>query len=75
MTTALDIADMSALSLYYRDVKRVDRLTREEEVELACKWRDQQCLKRTGTTFAVCGLNCPRVRTKIAVSEELTVQR
>jgi len=42
MTTSLEIADMSSLSLYYRDVKRVERLTREDEVALARKWHDQQ---------------------------------
>lgn len=42
MTTSLEIADMSSLSLFYRDVKRVERLTREQEVALARQWRDQQ---------------------------------
>jgi len=42
MTTNIEVADMSSLSLFYRDVKRVDRLTREQEVALARKWRDQQ---------------------------------
>lgn len=42
MTNSLEIADMSSLSLFYRDVKRIDRLTREQEVALARKWHDQQ---------------------------------
>ncbi len=42
MTTSVEVADMSSLSLFYRDVKRVERLSREQEVELARKWRDQQ---------------------------------
>ncbi len=36
------VADMSSLSLFYRDVKRVERLSREEEVALARRWHDQQ---------------------------------
>lgn len=42
MANSLEIADMSSLSLFYRDVKRADRLTREQEVALARKWHDQQ---------------------------------
>jgi len=42
MTTSIDVAEMSSLSLYYRDVKRVERLTREQEAALARKWHDQQ---------------------------------
>lgn len=34
--------DMSSLSLFYRDVKRVDRLSREEESALARRWHDHQ---------------------------------
>ena len=34
--------DMSSLSLFYRDVKRVDRLSREEETLLARRWHDHQ---------------------------------
>jgi len=36
------VTDMSSLSLFYRDVKRVDRLSREEETLLARRWRDHQ---------------------------------
>ncbi len=36
------VADMSSLSLFYRDVKRVDRLSREEESALARRWHDHQ---------------------------------
>lgn len=36
------VADMTSLSLFYRDVKRVERLSREEEIALARKWHDQQ---------------------------------
>ncbi len=36
------VADMSSLSLFYRDVKRIEHLSREEEVALARRWRDQQ---------------------------------
>jgi len=36
------VADMSSLSLFYRDVRRVERLSREEEVRLARLWREQQ---------------------------------
>lgn len=36
------IADMSSLSLFYRDVKRVERLSREEESALARRWHDYQ---------------------------------
>ncbi|MCF7822071.1 MAG: RNA polymerase factor sigma-32 [Mariprofundaceae bacterium] len=34
--------DMSSLSLFYRDVKRVDRLSREEESALARRWHNDQ---------------------------------
>ena len=34
--------DMSSISLFYRDVKRVDRLNREEETALARRWHDHQ---------------------------------
>jgi RNA polymerase sigma-32 factor len=36
------VTDMSSLSLFYRDVKRVDRLNREEESALARRWHDHQ---------------------------------
>lgn len=36
------VADMSSLSLFYRDVKRVPRLNREEEMRLARLWRHEQ---------------------------------
>jgi len=37
----MEDTDMSSLSLFYRDVRRVERLSREEELELAHRWRDQ----------------------------------
>jgi len=36
------VTDMSSLSLFYRDVKRVDRLSREEETALARRWHNHQ---------------------------------
>ena len=36
------VTDMSSLSLFYRDVKRVDRLSREEETALARRWHSHQ---------------------------------
>jgi len=36
------VTDMSSLSLFYRDVKRVDRLSREDETLLARRWHDHQ---------------------------------
>lgn len=36
------VTDMSSLSLFYRDVKRVDRLSREEETALAHRWHNHQ---------------------------------
>ncbi|MES0372442.1 MAG: RNA polymerase factor sigma-32 [Mariprofundaceae bacterium] len=42
IASSIEVADMSSLSLFYRDVKRVERLSREEEVALARKWHDQQ---------------------------------
>jgi RNA polymerase sigma-32 factor len=36
------VTDMSSISLFYRDVKRVDRLNREEETALARRWHDHQ---------------------------------
>jgi len=42
MTTGMEVADMSSLSLFYRDVKRVERLSREEEMVLARRWRDEK---------------------------------
>ncbi|NOR73241.1 MAG: sigma-70 family RNA polymerase sigma factor [Mariprofundaceae bacterium] len=36
------VTDMSSLSLFYRDVKRVERLNREEESALARRWHDHQ---------------------------------
>lgn len=41
MSTGIDVADMSSLSLFYRDVKRIERLGREEEMALARRWRDE----------------------------------
>jgi len=35
-------ADTSSLTLFYRDMKRVERMSREEEHGLAVRWRDQQ---------------------------------
>ena len=34
--------DMSSLSLFYRDVARLPRLSREEEFDLAVRWRDHK---------------------------------
>lgn len=42
MANAVEVADMSSLSLFYRDVRRVERLSREEEVRLARLWHDEQ---------------------------------
>ncbi len=42
VATGVKVADMSSLSLFYRDVKRIDRLSREEEIALAHRWHDQQ---------------------------------
>lgn len=42
IASSIEVADMSSLSLFYRDVKRVERLSREEEVALARKWHDGQ---------------------------------
>ncbi|MDT8376627.1 MAG: RNA polymerase factor sigma-32 [Mariprofundaceae bacterium] len=36
------VTDMSTLSLYYRDIRRVDRLSRREETALARRWHDHQ---------------------------------
>jgi RNA polymerase sigma-32 factor len=36
------VTDMSSLSLFYRDVKRVERLNRTEETALARRWHDHQ---------------------------------
>lgn len=36
------VTDMSSLSLFYRDIKRADRLSREEETALARRWHDHQ---------------------------------
>ncbi len=36
------VTDMSSISLFYRDVRRVDRLSREEETALARRWHDHQ---------------------------------
>lgn len=35
------VADMSSLSLFYRDVKRIPRLDREEEMRLARLWQNE----------------------------------
>ncbi|MDX8396085.1 MAG: RNA polymerase factor sigma-32 [Mariprofundaceae bacterium] len=40
MTTA--VADTSSLSLFYRDIRRVERMSREEEVRLARLWHDSE---------------------------------
>jgi len=40
--TSLAAIDTSSLSLFYRDVQRVERMNREEEKELAMRWRDEQ---------------------------------
>lgn len=42
IASSIEVADMSSLSLFYRDVKRVERLSREDEVALARKWHDEQ---------------------------------
>ncbi|MDX8403419.1 MAG: RNA polymerase factor sigma-32 [Mariprofundaceae bacterium] len=42
IVSSVEVADMSSLSLFYRDVRRVERLSREEEVALARKWHDEQ---------------------------------
>jgi len=36
------IADLSSLSLFYRDVNRIAKLSREEEVRLARRWQQEQ---------------------------------
>ncbi len=36
------VADMSSLSLFYRDVKRIPRMDREEEARLARRWRKDE---------------------------------
>ena len=36
------VTDISSLSLFYRDVRRVERLSREEETALARRWHDHQ---------------------------------
>lgn len=36
------VADMSSLSLFYRDVKRIPRLDREQELRLARRWHNEQ---------------------------------
>lgn len=40
--THLSTIDTSSLSLFYRDVKRVERMDREEELILAKRWRDEK---------------------------------
>ncbi|MDX8387555.1 MAG: RNA polymerase factor sigma-32 [Ghiorsea sp.] len=40
--TLLSTVDTSSLSLFYRDVQRVERMGREEEQLLAIRWRDEQ---------------------------------
>jgi RNA polymerase sigma-32 factor len=40
--TLLNTIDTSSLSLFYRDVQRVERMGREEEQLLAISWRDEQ---------------------------------
>jgi len=42
MIKRVNAADMSSLSLFYRDVRRVERLSREEEAGLARLWRERQ---------------------------------
>jgi len=34
--------DTNSLALFYRDVKKVDALSREEETRLALRWHEQQ---------------------------------
>ncbi|MDQ6989618.1 MAG: RNA polymerase factor sigma-32 [Mariprofundaceae bacterium] len=40
--TSLAAVDTSSLALFYRDVKRVERMNREEELVLAKRWHEQQ---------------------------------
>jgi len=40
--TTLATVDTSSLSLFYRDVQRVERMGREEELILARRWHDEQ---------------------------------
>ena len=40
--TVLATTDTSSLSLFYRDVQRVERMGREEELRLAKRWRDEK---------------------------------
>jgi len=40
--TITSTADTSSLTLFYRDIKRVERMNREEEHGLAVRWRDEQ---------------------------------
>jgi len=42
MANSIEVADMSSLSLFYRDVRRIERMSREEETRLARLWRDHQ---------------------------------
>ena len=36
------VVDTSSLSLFYRDIKRVERMDREEERRLAKQWHEEQ---------------------------------
>jgi RNA polymerase sigma-32 factor len=40
--TITSTADTSSLALFYRDIRRVERMSREEEHGLAVRWRDEQ---------------------------------
>jgi RNA polymerase sigma-32 factor len=40
--TTLSTVDTSSLSLFYRDVQRIERMGREEELVLAKRWHDDQ---------------------------------
>lgn len=42
MVVSLSTMDTSSLSLFYRDVQRVERMGREEEQELAMRWHSSQ---------------------------------
>ncbi len=62
------VTDISSLSLFYRDVRRVDRLSREEETALARRWHNHQD-REAAQQLVVSNLYCvQRLHVSIVIS-------